>query len=130
MNGKDAVAALSALAHDSRLQVFRVLVQQGPEGMPVGDINKRVHIPATTLSFHLAQLSHAGLVTSRRNGRSISYAANYKSMQGLMDFLMENCCKGDSRGCAPVKGSRNAQDRDEGELLRPDMLRRGGSPSR
>jgi len=92
MKSIEAVAALAALAHDSRLQVFRVLIQQGPEGLAVGDINKRVHIPATTLSFHLAQLSHAGLVTSRRNGRSIVYAAHYKGMQGLMDFLMENCC--------------------------------------
>jgi len=94
MNSTTAVAALSALAHDSRLQVFRVLVQQGPEGLSVGEINAQVPIPATTLSFHLAQLGHAGLVTSRRKGRSIIYVASYGGMQELMDFLMENCCRG------------------------------------
>ena len=122
MNSKGASVALSALAHEARLRVFRALVQQGPEGLPVGDINKRVRIPATTLSFHLAQLSHAGLVTSRRQGRSIVYAANYKGMYDLMDFLMESCCAGSSQVPEMVKGS-NDDGRGERELLRADMLR-------
>jgi DNA-binding transcriptional ArsR family regulator len=131
VDSTDAIASLSALAHGSRLQVFRVLVQKGPEGMAVAEINERVRIPATTLSFHLAQLGHAGLVTSRRNGRSIIYSADYAGMQGLMDFLMENCCQGDSRRCAPRKGMDHEQDRGvEDQLLRPDLLRRSRSRAR
>jgi DNA-binding transcriptional ArsR family regulator len=100
MDTKRAVAALGALSQESRLEVFRLLVRQGPAGLPAGEISDRVEVPPTTLSFHLAQLSHAGLVTSRRNGRSIIYAADYDGMQELMGFLMENCCQG-SAGCAP-----------------------------
>lgn len=99
MEVKDAVAALAALAQESRLQVFRLLVQRGPAGLPAGEIGTRVGVPATTLSFHLSQLSHAGLVTSRREGRSIIYAADYAGMQTLMDFLLKNCCQDD--GCPP-----------------------------
>jgi ArsR family transcriptional regulator, arsenate/arsenite/antimonite-responsive transcriptional repressor len=97
-----AVGALGALAQESRLEVFRLLVQRGPAGLPAGEIGERVGIPATTLSFHLAQLSHAGLVTSRREGRSIIYAADYVGMRAVMDFLMKNCCQGE---CAPLVAS-------------------------
>ncbi|HXB57140.1 MAG TPA: metalloregulator ArsR/SmtB family transcription factor [Vicinamibacteria bacterium] len=93
MDIKGAVGALGALAQESRLEVFRLLVQRGPTGLAAGEINQRVGIPATTLSFHLSQLSHAGLVTSRREGRSIIYAADYPSMLDLMEFLMKNCCQ-------------------------------------
>ena len=92
MDGKRAVAALGALAQESRLAVFRLLVRRGPAGLAAGEIGERVGVPPTTLSFHLAQLSHGGLVTSRRVGRSILYAANYPGMQDLMGFLLENCC--------------------------------------
>src|SRR5713101_6641762 len=85
MDIKGAVSALSALAQESRLEVFRLLVQRGPRGLAAGEIGHRVGIPATTLSFHLSQLSHAGLVTSRREGRSIIYAADYPSMLDLME---------------------------------------------
>ena len=98
METSSAVAALGALAQDSRLEVFRLLVQRGPAGLPAGEIGERVGVPATTLSFHLAQLSHAGLVTSRREGRSIIYAADYVGMRALMDFLTTNCCQGE---CGP-----------------------------
>ncbi|PYQ49268.1 MAG: transcriptional regulator [Acidobacteria bacterium] len=99
MDAMSAVEALGALAQPSRLAVFRLLVQAGPQGRAAGDIAHEVGVPATTLSFHLTQLGHAGLVRSRRHGRSILYAADYARMQELLDFLMENCCQG-SR-CVP-----------------------------
>ena len=108
MVGKGAVAALGALAQESRLAVFRLLVRRGPAGLPAGEIGERVGVPPTTLSFHLAQLSHAGLVTSRRDGRSILYAANYSGMQELMGFLLENCCQ-DGAGCAPPATTRRSR---------------------
>jgi ArsR family transcriptional regulator, arsenate/arsenite/antimonite-responsive transcriptional repressor len=94
------VAALGALAQESRLQVFRLLVQRGPDGLAAGAIAETMDMPPNTLSFHLSQLSHAGLVTSRREGRSIVYSADYAAMQALMAFLMENCCQG--KGCEPA----------------------------
>lgn len=102
------MAALGALAQESRLAVFRLLVRRGPAGLPAGEIGERVGVPPTTLSFHLAQLSHAGLVTSRRDGRSILYAANYSGMQDLMGFLLENCCQ-DGAGCAPPATRRRSR---------------------
>jgi len=105
MDGKRAVAALGALAQESRLAVFRLLVRRGPAGLAAGEIGERVGVPPTTLSFHLAQLSHAGLVTSRRDGRSILYAANYPGMQDLMGFLLENCCQ-EGGGRAQVEEGR------------------------
>lgn len=94
------MAALGALAQESRLQVFRLLVGRGPAGLAAGEISERIGVPPTTLSFHLSQLSHAGLVTSRREGRSILYAADYGGMRGLMGFLTENCCQ--EGGCGPI----------------------------
>ncbi len=91
-----AVAALSALAHDSRLAVFRLLVAAGPEGMPAGEIAADLGIPNATLSFHLNQLRHAGLVRFRRIGRSLIYAAEYESMNALLAYLTENCCQGNA----------------------------------
>ncbi len=108
---KDAVAALGALAQESRLEVFRQLVQRGPAGLPAGQIGERVGVPATTLSFHLAQLSHAGLVTSRRQGRSIIYAADFPGMQDLMGFLMRHCCQG---ACEPKLRSQRVELRKRG----------------
>ncbi|MBC2778147.1 ArsR/SmtB family transcription factor [Parasphingopyxis marina] len=91
------VAALAALAQEHRLAVFRALVQAGPEGMAAGAIAERLGVPASSLSFHLAQLRHAGLITQRREGRSLIYAADYAAMNGLVGYLMENCCGG--AGC-------------------------------
>ena len=96
----EALDALGALAQESRLVVFRTLVQRGPEGLAAGVLAGRLGIPPATLSFHLGQLGQAGLVTSRREGRSIIYAADYPGMQRLMGFLYENCCQGGD--CAPV----------------------------
>ncbi|HYG25426.1 MAG TPA: metalloregulator ArsR/SmtB family transcription factor [Caulobacteraceae bacterium] len=102
MEADDAVAALSALAHPSRLAIFRLLVKAGPEGLPAGEIARRTNSRANTLSSNLAILSHAGLTSSRREGRSIIYTAGYERMGGLLSFLMEDCCGGEPAICGPV----------------------------
>ena len=100
MEKSDAVAALAALAQESRLDIFRLLVQAGTEGLPAGRIGERLGgMPSATLSFHLNQLRQAGLVTFRREGRSLIYAAGYAAMNGLLAYLTENCCRGDAAGC-------------------------------
>ncbi len=108
MEAKIAVAALGALAQDSRLQVYRLLVQAGTDGVAASQIAERLGVPANTLSFHLKILSHADLVQSRQEGRFIYYSANYEQMNALLGFLTENCCGG--RGCLPaiVSGKRRA----------------------
>ena len=93
MEIEKAVAALGALAQETRLAVFRLLVRVGPDGLAAGEIARRMDLPAATLSFHLSQLSHTGLIAATRNGRSIRYAADYKVMDGLMGFLQHNCCE-------------------------------------
>ncbi len=100
METEAALELLSALAHDSRLAVFRLLVQAGPEGLAAGAIAERLGIAPPTLSFHLAQLAGAGLLRSRREGRSIVYAADYEAMRALVGYLYENCCG--SGACAPA----------------------------
>lgn len=100
MESKAAVTALGALAQDSRLQVYRLLVQAGPEGIAASDLAQALEIPANTLSFHLKTLSHAGLIRSRQQSRFIYYSANYEQMNDLLGFLTENCCG--ARGCLPV----------------------------
>ncbi len=100
---KAAVQALAALAQDSRLEVFRLLVQAGPEGLPAGDIAGRLGIPPSTLSFHVKALSQAGLIESRPQSRFIYYCANFATMNGLIAFLGENCCG--SQCCASAKST-------------------------
>lgn len=95
MESKRAVAALAAIAHGSRLDIYRLLVRAGHDGMPAGSIGERLGLPAPTLSFHLNNLRHAGLVTFRREGRSLFYAADYDAMRGLLAYLTENCCRED-----------------------------------
>lgn len=120
MKTTDAVASLSALAQENRLDVFRLLVQAGPQGLPAGQVAGRLELAGPTLSFHLAQLRHAGLVVARRQGRSIIYAANFAAMNRLLEFLTENCCAG--AGCAPAADqTANQGDRDES----PARSRRG-----
>jgi ArsR family transcriptional regulator len=102
MESRNAVTALSALAQDSRLQVYRLLVQAGPEGLAASDVAERLGIPANTMSFHLKTLSHADLIHARQDGRFIYYSANYEQMNALLGFLTENCCGG--AGCAPEVG--------------------------
>jgi DNA-binding transcriptional ArsR family regulator len=94
MEKQHAVAALAALAQDNRLDVFRQLVQAGPDGLPAGQIAALLRLPAATLSFHLNQLRHADLVTFRREGRSLIYTARYPTMNALLAYLTENCCAG------------------------------------
>jgi len=101
MKAKDAVRALGALAQETRLDIFRLLVGEGPEGLPAGQIAERLRVPAATMSFHLMQLSHAGLVTSRRESRSIIYAVNVDAMNALLQFLTEDCCGGRPELCIP-----------------------------
>ena len=100
METKNAITSLAALAHDSRLAVFRLLVQAGPEGLAASKISEALEIPPSSLSFHLKELSHAGLLTGTQDGRYIHYAANYDAMNGLIAFLTENCCGGNP--CTPV----------------------------
>lgn len=99
MNSSTAVARLASLAQDSRLAVFRLLVQRGPEGLPAGGIAAKLRIPPATLSFHLKELSHAGMVRSRQEGRFVHYSADFKAMRGLIDYLTQNCCV--ESDCAP-----------------------------
>jgi len=109
MNSTDAVGSLSALAQDSRLAVYRLLVKRGPEGFAAGEVAERLKIPGPTLSFHLKALSQAGLVTTRKEGRFIYYGANFERMNDLVGYLTENCCSLGSDcapSCAPAASSR------------------------
>jgi ArsR family transcriptional regulator, arsenate/arsenite/antimonite-responsive transcriptional repressor len=99
MKKKDALTALSALAQDTRLEVFRFLVTAGPEGASAGDIAHAIKVPAPTLSFHLKELEQAHLIASQRESRSIIYSANYTRMRALLAFLMEDCCSGRPEIC-------------------------------
>jgi ArsR family transcriptional regulator len=101
MKKSEVIAALGALAQETRLDIFRLLVEKGPEGLPAGEIGERLGQPSPTMSFHLSQLRFAGMVTSRRESRSIIYSANYKSMNELLAYLSENCCGGRPELCAP-----------------------------
>jgi ArsR family transcriptional regulator, arsenate/arsenite/antimonite-responsive transcriptional repressor len=112
METSNAVAALGALAQENRLEIFRLLVQAGPDGMAAGQVADKLCLAPNTLSFHFDRLRFAGLVTVRREGRSMIYAARFEAMNGLVSFLTENCCQGAQEKCAPVaickpKGVRN-----------------------
>jgi DNA-binding transcriptional ArsR family regulator len=102
MEAKDAVAALAALAQDNRLDVFRLLVQAGPEGLPAGEIASALRLAPNTLTFHFDRLRSAGLVTVRRDGRSMIYAARFETMNELLGYLTDNCCGGAPDRCAPA----------------------------
>jgi DNA-binding transcriptional ArsR family regulator len=102
-DGYGAVQVLSALAQETRLAIFRLLVQQGTEGMAVGEIGERLDLAGATLSFHLKELTHAKLVSARQAGRFIFHSANYRAMNDLIDYLTRNCCGGTTCDitCAP-----------------------------
>jgi ArsR family transcriptional regulator len=102
MESSTAVTHLSALAQDSRLSVFRLLVQAGAEGLSAGDLAGKLALPNPTLSFHLSQLKSAGLVQCRRESRSLIYTANYAAMNDLLAYLTQNCCNGQAELCAPA----------------------------
>ena len=99
MEIKHAVAALAALAQDSRLRIYRSLVEAGPTGLAVGEIGAALGVAPATLSFHLKELSHAGLASSRQAGRYIYYSANFERMNELLAYLTENCCASDGVSC-------------------------------
>jgi DNA-binding transcriptional ArsR family regulator len=101
MNEKAAIAALGALAQETRLELFRLLVATGPEGLPAGVIAERLGVLPSSLTFHLNQLHHAGLITQRRQSRQLIYSAAYGAMNELLAYLTENCC-GRGQSCAPA----------------------------
>jgi len=102
MDKRYAIRALAALAQESRLEAFRRLVRAGPEGLAAGAIARALGVPHNTMSAHLAILANAGLVASRRRGRSILYAVDLGAVRGLLAFLMEDCCQGKPEECAPL----------------------------
>ena len=112
MQPSAVITALAALAQEHRLAAFRLLVQAGSEGIPAGAVSERLGVPPSSMSFHLAQLTHAGLVTQRRQGRSIIYVADYAAMNAVMGYLTENCCGGlscsDTAACAPQSEEETA----------------------
>lgn len=107
MDNKDAVTALAALAQESRLAIFRLLVQAGPEGLAASKIADALGMPPSSLSFHLKELTHAALIVPRQEGRFIIYAAQFDTMNALLGFLTENCCGG--HPCSPVDSPVCAQ---------------------
>lgn len=102
MEQSDAVAALAALAQDNRLDVYRLLVQAGPDGLAAGNVASELKLAPNTLTFHFDRLRQAGLVSVRRDGRSMIYSANYDSMNSLIAYLTDNCCGGSPEKCAPA----------------------------
>lgn len=102
METKQAITALGALAQETRLDIFRLLVRRGPDGLAAGVIAESLGVPSATLSFHLAQLTHAGLIEQRRESRSLIYSADFDCMNALVGFLTENCCGGNAVACAPI----------------------------
>ncbi len=106
MDAKLVVASLAALAQESRLHIYRLLVQAGPTGLSVGEIGASLRIAPATLSFHLKELAHAGLVASRQEGRFVYYSADFDGMNRLLGYLGENCCARDGASCRPACGPR------------------------
>jgi ArsR family transcriptional regulator len=110
MKKSDALIALGALSQETRLDIFRLLVQAGEAGMPAGKIGEQLGLPSATLAFHLKELKHAGLITFTREGRSLIYAAVYPTMNDLLAFLTENCCQGHPAACGlPAAKSATAK---------------------
>jgi DNA-binding transcriptional ArsR family regulator len=103
MEMTQAIQSLSALAQESRLSIFRLLVQAGPGGMAAGSIGEKLDLPTATLSFHLAGLTRAGIARSRQEGRFVIYSADFESMNKLVGYLTENCCGGEACAPAPVR---------------------------
>ena len=103
MKKTDVLAALAALAQENRLDVFRLLVEAGPQGLPAGSVASALKLAPNTLTFHFDRLREAGLVTVRRDGRSMIYAARFDRMTALLGYLTENCCQGQPEQCAPAQ---------------------------
>jgi ArsR family transcriptional regulator, arsenate/arsenite/antimonite-responsive transcriptional repressor len=119
METLDAVEALAALSQESRLQVYRLLVEAGPDGMQAGQIAAALDLPPNTLTFHFDRLRHAALVTVRREGRSMIYAARFDTMNDLLGYLSKNCCGGDAQKCVPkIKAQKKSSRRKEAATTR------------
>ena len=121
MDINQALAAFSTLSQETRLRVFRLLVEYGPAGSPAGKLSTSLHIPHNTLSFHLSHMSHAGLVLSRREGRSVIYSANFEFFSGLIRYMVEDCCRVEfasirndkTRNCSIIELSHCCQQEEE-----------------
>lgn len=111
MKKHDALSALAALAQDNRLDVFRLLVEAGPEGLSAGKVAAAVKLAPSALTFHFDRLRDAGLVSVRRDGRSMIYAAQFDTMNALIGYLTENCCRGASESCAPEVDCKPARSK-------------------
>jgi ArsR family transcriptional regulator len=125
MESKNALSALTGLAHETRLAIFRLLVTAGPAGLAPGELGARLVLAPATLSFHLKELRHAGLVGSRRDGRNLYYTADYAVMNSLLAYLTENCCQGAActpegatAGKPPVRPARTSRKRGSGRHAR------------
>ncbi len=128
METKSVIAVLAALAQDTRLRIFRMLVVAGPAGLPVGAIAENLGLANATLSFHLKELTQAGLTLATPQGRSILYSANFETMNSILDFLTENCCAGSSCGPGPASCATPAPVRKERhEPAKPTSSRRKSS---
>ena len=115
MDRTRAIAALGALAQETRLELFRLLVTRGPEGLPAGIIAEKLGVMPSSLSFHLQQLVHAGLITQRRLSRQLIYSAEYGTMNELMAYLTENCCGRGTAACSPVCNPADSFARGEND---------------
>lgn len=113
MDNKSAVTILASIAQEARLDIFRALVQAGASGMSAGVIGERLGIPNSTLSFHLKELSYAGLVDARQESRFIYYSANYEAMNNLLAYLTENCCAGERECCADIANGADCETREK-----------------
>ena len=121
MDIDEALAAFDALSQDTRLRVFRLLVEHGPAGAPAGTLSESLHIPHNTLSFHLSHMSHAGLVVSQREGRSVIYRANFEFFSGLIRYMVEDCCRAEfasirndkKRKCSIIELSHCCQPKED-----------------
>jgi ArsR family transcriptional regulator, arsenate/arsenite/antimonite-responsive transcriptional repressor len=111
MNAKQAVKALGALAHEHRLEIFRLLVERGPEGLPAGHIGEPLGLVPSSLTFHLQNLQRAGLITQRRASRHLIYSVDFDSIDGLVEYLTENCCAGGEcvPACKPARTVRSVK---------------------
>ncbi len=110
METKDALPAFAALSQENRLDALRMLVRTGPRGIAAGDLASAMGVAAPTMSFHLKELANAGLVTSRKEGRRVFYAADYGGIRRIVDFLMADCCQGDPRLCGPYIIKENGRE--------------------
>jgi DNA-binding transcriptional ArsR family regulator len=114
MRSPEAVAALAALAHEHRLAVYRLLVEAGPDGLPAGEIASRLKLPPSSLTFHLQALQRSGLISQERMSRQLIYAADFRTMNSLVDYLTENCCAGSTdcaTQCTPAAAERPTSSR-------------------